>query len=198
MQWLHGSCGSCEHCRQSDESLCGDAALAGYTVDGTFQQYAIGKAAHVARLPQDCSLEAVAPILCAGLTVYKAIKESNARPGQQIAIAGAGGGLGVFALQYAKAMGLHPIAIDGGEEKEKVCVELGAQAYIDFLKSSDIVEDVKRAAGGHGPDAALLLAASEKPFRDATQYLKRKGTIVCVGLPANAFITAPVFDTVVR
>lgn len=189
---------SCEHCRQADESLCADAALAGYTVDGTFQQYAIGKAAHVARIPKDCDLESVAPILCAGLTVYKALKESNARPGQHVAIAGAGGGLGVFALQYARAMGLHPIAIDGGEEKEKICLDLGARSYVDFFKSPDIVEAVKQAAGGSGPDAALLLAASERPFQDASRYLKSKGTIVCVGLPANAFIKAPVFDTVVR
>lgn len=189
---------SCEHCRQADESLCSDAALAGYTVDGTFQQYAIGKAAHVARLPRDCDLEAVAPILCAGLTVYKALKASGARPGQHIAIAGAGGGLGVFALQYARAMGLHPVAIDGGEEKGRLCRELGAQAYVDFQKSGDVVGEVKAATGGAGPIAALLLAASEKPFEMASRYLKSKGTIVCVGLPANAFIKAPVFDTVVR
>lgn len=189
---------SCEHCRQSDESLCHDAALSGYTVDGSFQQYAVGKAAHVARLPKDCSLEAVAPILCAGLTVYKALKASHARPGQHVAIVGAGGGLGVFALQYARAMGLHPIAIDGGGEKGKICRALGAQAYIDFQQSSDMVGDVKRATDGAGPKAVLLLAASEKPFEQASKYVRSKGTIVCVGLPANAFIKASVFETVVR
>lgn len=190
---------TCEHCRQSDESLCESASLSGYTVDGSFQQYAVAKAAHVARLPKECDLAGVAPILCAGLTVYKALKESNARPGQQVAIAGAGGGLGVFALQYAKAMGLHPIAIDGGEEKGKVCMSLGAQAFVDFTTSGDVVEDVRRAThGGKGPDAALLLAASERPFEQASRYVKSKGTIVCVGLPADAYIKAPVFDTVVR
>lgn len=189
---------SCEHCRQSDESLCTEASLSGYTVDGSFQQYAVAKAAHVARIPQDCDLAGVAPILCAGLTVYKALKESNARPGMHVAIVGAGGGLGVFALQYAKAMGLHPIAIDGGPEKEKVCLDLGAQTYVDFLTSSDVVRDVKEASGGAGPNAVLLLAASERPFEQASKYVKSKGTIVCVGLPANAFLKAPVFDTVVR
>ncbi|KAF3760012.1 alcohol dehydrogenase 1 [Cryphonectria parasitica EP155] len=198
IKWLNGSCMSCEHCRQSDESLCDHASLSGYTVDGSFQQYAIGKAAHVARIPKDCDLEAVAPILCAGLTVYKALKESDARPGQHVAIAGAGGGLGVFALQYAAAMGLHPIAIDAGEEKRQVCLDLGAEAYIDFLQSKDIVEDVRKATDGSGPNAVLLLAASEKPFEQASRYVRSKGTIVCVGLPADAFIKAPVFDTVVR
>lgn len=191
---------SCEHCRQSDESLCSDASLSGYTVDGSFQQYAVAKAAHIARIPKECDLAGVSPILCAGLTVYKALKESNARPGQQIAIAGAGGGLGVFALQYAKAMGLHPIAIDGGEAKGEVCRKLGAQAFVDFSKAGvDVVEEVRKAShGGKGTDAALLLAASERPFEQASKYVKSKGTIVCVGLPANAFIKAPVFDTVVR
>lgn len=191
---------SCEHCRQSDESLCASASLSGYTVDGSFQQYAVAKAAHIARLPADCDLAGVAPILCAGLTVYKALKASGARPGQQVAIAGAGGGLGVFALQYARAMGLHPIAIDAGAAKGEVCRRLGAQAFVDFTKpGTDVVEEVRRATeGGHGPDAVLLLAASERPFAQASRYVKRKGTIVCVGLPADAYIKAPVFDTVVR
>lgn len=194
---------TCEHCRQSDESLCAAASLSGYTVDGSFQQYAVAKAAHVARLPRECDLAGVSPILCAGLTVYKALKTSGARPGQQVAIAGAAGGLGVFALQYAQAMGLHAIAIDGGEEKEKVCMSLGAEAFVDFTRrpggGDDVVGDVKRAThGGKGPDVALLLAASERPFEQASKYVKSKGTIVCVGLPADAYIKAPVFDTVVR
>ncbi len=199
IKWLNGSCMSCVQCRQSNESLCGEALLSGYTVDGSFQQYAIGKAAHVARIPKDCDLEAIAPVLCAGLTVYKALKESRARPGQHVAIVGAGGGLGSFALQYAKAMGLHTIAIDGGEDKGRVCAELGAGTYIDFTKSKDIVADVRKAsADGLGPDAVLLLAVSEQPFQQASQYVRSKGTIVCVGLPANAFIKAPVLDTVTR
>ncbi|KAF4963057.1 hypothetical protein FSARC_8909 [Fusarium sarcochroum] len=198
LKWLHGSCMSCEQCRQSNESLCSDAALSGYTVDGSFQQYAVGKAAHVARIPKDCDLAGVAPILCAGLTVYKALKSSGVRPGQSVVIAGAGGGLGTFAIQYAKAMGLRVTALDGGEEKRKVCTELGADTFVDFKTSEDIVGDIKKATGGLGPDGVLLLAASEKPFQQASQYVKSKGTIVCVGLPANAFVKAPVFDTVVR
>ncbi|KAM5354440.1 hypothetical protein ACJ41O_001089 [Fusarium nematophilum] len=198
IKWLHGSCMSCEQCRQSNESLCSSASLSGYTVDGSFQQYAVGKAAHVARIPKECDLAAVAPILCAGLTVYKALKSSGARPGQHVAIAGAGGGLGVFAIQYAKAMGLHVTALDGGDEKRKVCMDLGADTFVDFKTSPDVVSEIQNASGGLGPDAVLLLAASEKPFQEASQYVKSKGTIVCVGLPANAFVKAPVFDTVVR
>ncbi|KAI1804350.1 alcohol dehydrogenase [Daldinia bambusicola] len=199
IKWLNGSCLTCSFCQQSDESLCPDALLSGYTVDGSFQQYAIGKAAHVARIPKDVSLEAVSPILCAGLTVYKALKESGARPGQQVAIVGAGGGLGSLAIQYAKAMGLHTIAIDGGEEKGQLCKSLGAEDYIDFTKSKNVVADVKAATGdGFGPHAVLLLAVSEGPFQQASEYVRSRGSIVAVGMPAGAYLKAPVFDTVVR
>jgi len=127
IKWLNSSCLACEFCKTADEPLCADAQLSGYTVDGTFQQYAIGKAAHVTKLPKDVPLDGVAPILCAGITAYKGLKESGARPGQTVAIVGAGGGLGSLAMQYAKAMGLRVVAIDGGDEKRSMCEELGAE-----------------------------------------------------------------------
>ena len=104
-----------------------------------------------------------------------------------------------MAVQYARAMGLHPIAIDGGAEKEKMCKELGAVAYVDFMTSKNIVEDVKKVTPeGYGPEAVILLAVNEKPFQQAAEYVRPKGTIVCIGLPANAFFRASVFDTVTR
>ncbi|GAP91071.1 putative alcohol dehydrogenase 1 [Rosellinia necatrix] len=199
IKWLNGSCMSCSFCRTSAEPLCPTPDLSGYTVDGSFQQYAVAKAAHVARIPKECDLEAIAPILCAGLTVYKGLKESGARPGEFVAVVGAGGGLGSMALQYARAMGLHTIAIDGGPEKGDMCRALGAEAYVDFTTSKNIVEDVKKATPeGYGPHAVLLLAVNEKPFQQASEYVRPQGTIVCVGLPANAYLRAPVFDTVTR
>jgi propanol-preferring alcohol dehydrogenase len=96
-------------------------------------------------------------------------------------------------------MGIHAIAIDGGEEKEKMCMELGAQKFIDFTKSQNLIADVKASTpDGLGPHAALLVAAAEKPFSQATQYIRSRGTVVCIGLPAGAQFSAPVFDTVVR
>ncbi|KAF3766517.1 hypothetical protein M406DRAFT_106275 [Cryphonectria parasitica EP155] len=199
IKWLNGSCLSCSFCMTADEPLCAEASLSGYTVDGSFQQYAVAKAAHVARISKNVSLEAVAPVLCAGITVYKGIKESGVRPGQWIAIAGAGGGLGNMALQYCKAMGIHTVAIDGGEEKKEATAALGASAYVDFFTSKDLVADVKAATpDGLGPHAAILLAVSEKPFQQAADYVRPRGTVVCIGLPANARISAPVFETVVR
>ncbi|KAL8945864.1 MAG: hypothetical protein Q9222_007656 [Ikaeria aurantiellina] len=198
IKWLNGSCLSCSFCQQSDEPLCPKALLSGYTVDGTFQQYAIGKAAHVARIPKEVPLDAVAPVLCAGITVYKGLKESGVRPGETVAIVGAGGGLGSLACQFAKAMGLKIIAIDGGDEKEKMCKELGAQTFVDFAKSGNLVKDVQAATeDGTGPHAVLLVAVNEKPFQQAAEYVRPRGTVVAVGLPAGAFLKAPVFETVI-
>jgi propanol-preferring alcohol dehydrogenase len=199
VKWLNGSCLSCAFCRVADEPLCPHALLSGYTVDGTFQQYAIAKAAHVARIPKECSLEAVAPVLCAGITVYKGLKESGARPGEYVAIVGAGGGLGSLAIQYAVAMGLVPIAIDAGDEKEKMCKDLGAASFVDFSKTDNIVAAVRAATpDGLGPQAVLLLAVQERPFTQATEYVRSRGSVICIGLPAHAYLKAPVFDTVVR
>jgi len=199
IKWINGSCLQCSYCQRSDEQLCANATMSGYTVDGTFQQYAVAKAAIVARIPKECDLESISPILCAGITVYRGLKESGAKAGDSVAIVGAGGGLGSIALQYAKAMGLHAIAIDGGEEKNKLCKKLGATAFVDFMKSKDIVADVKAATpDGQGPAAALLVAVQEKPFQQAAQYVRSKGVVVCIGLPADAKISNPVFDTVIR
>ncbi|PHH89449.1 hypothetical protein CDD83_6035 [Cordyceps sp. RAO-2017] len=199
IKWLNNSCLSCSFCMQGDEPLCPRALLSGYTADGTFQQYAISKAAHVTPIPKDCDLVSVAPILCAGLTVYKGLKESNARPGQYVVIVGAGGGLGSLAIQFARAMGLHVVAVDGGEEKGTFCKSLGANAYVDYISSKDIVADIKATTPDNlGPHAAILIAVQEKPFQQATQYVRSRGVIVCIGMPAGAHLKAPVFDTVVR
>lgn len=199
IKWLNGCCLSCSFCLNGDEPLCPEAMLSGYTVDGTFQQYAAGKAMHLTRIPKDCDLPSIAPILCAGLTVYKGLKESGADPAQFVAIVGAGGGLGSLAIQYAKAMGFRTIAVDGGDQKGEFCKTLGADAYVDFTKSEDLVKDIKSATNdGLGPHAALLLTAKEEPFRQASQYVRSRGCIVCIGMPKDAQVKAPVFDLVVR
>lgn len=173
-KWINGTCLHCSFCQQADEPLCAKALLSGYTVDGTFQEYCIAKAAHVARIPKDCDLKAIAPILCAGITVYKGLKESGARPGQTVAIVGAGGGLGSFAIQYAKAMGLEVIAIDAGDEKKTMTMELGAKAYVDFITSKDLVGDIKAVTeDGLGPHAVLLVAVGEGPFQQAAEVRSR-------------------------
>ncbi|KAI9694061.1 MAG: alcohol dehydrogenase [Bathelium mastoideum] len=199
VKWINGTCLACDFCQQADEPLCPKALLSGYTVDGSFQQYAIAKAAHVARIPKDVPLDGVAPVLCAGITVYKGLKESGVRAGQTVAIVGAGGGLGSLAQQYAKAMGIQVIAIDTGDEKKKMCEELGSRAFVDFAKSDNVVKDVQAATeDGLGPHAVILVAVSEKPFQQAAEYVRPRGTVVCIGLPAGAKLSAPVFESVIK
>jgi len=199
VKWLNDSCLSCTFCMQADEPLCLTPKLSGYTVDGSFQQYCIASAKHVAHIPEGVPLDAISPIICAGITVYKGLKESGARPGQTVAIVGAGGGLGSLACQYAKAMGLKFIGIDGGEEKETMVKGMGAEAFIDFTKSSDLTKDVRAATSdGLGPHAVILVAVNEKPFQQAAEYVRPRGTVIVIGLPAGAFIRAPVFESVLK
>lgn len=153
----------------------------------------------MARLHKDIPLDAVAPVLCAGITVYKGLKESGVRPGQTVAIVGAGGGLGSLAQQYAVAMGLKVIAIDTGDEKAKMSKELGASSFVDFAKSKDVVKDVQAATeDGLGPHAVILVAVNEKPFQQAAEYVRPRGVVVCIGLPAGAYLRAPVFESVIK
>ena len=129
----------------------------------------------------------MAPILCAGITVYKGLKESGARPGETVAIVGAGGGLGSLAQQYAKVMGLRTIAIDSGEEKRKICHELGSYAFVDFGTSQNVVKDVQAATeDGLGPHAVLLVAVNEKPFQQAAE--------VCPSPPNTGYETSANFQ----
>jgi len=199
VKWLNDSCLSCTFCQQADEPLCLTPKLSGYTVDGSFQQFCVASAKHVAKIPEGVPLDEVAPILCAGITVYKGLKESGVRPGQSVAIVGAGGGLGSLAQQYAKAMGLEVIAIDSGAEKQALSEKMGARCFIDFAKSSDITKDVRAATkDGLGPHAVILVAVNEKPFQQAAEYVRPRGTVVVIGLPAGAHIRAPVFESVLK
>ncbi|MBE3047505.1 zinc-dependent alcohol dehydrogenase [Candidatus Bathyarchaeota archaeon] len=199
VKWLNSSCLSCTFCVSANEPLCPHAEFSGYTVDGTFQEYVVVDASHVARLPKGTDLAAVAPILCAGLTVYKALKVSEARPGQYVTIVGAGGGLGSLAVQYAKAMGLQAIGIDAGPEKGESCKKLGAASYVDFTTSKSVVNDVKAAThDGLGSHGVILMTEQDKPFQQAMQYVRSHGTVVCIGMPPGTSVSLPVFDTVTR
>src|SRR5262250_3338751 len=115
--WLHSACGHCEFCRSGWETLCLEQKNSGYSVNGSFAQYALARAEYVGRIPKNLPFVDAAPILCAGVTTYKALKETRTRPGEWVVISGAGGGLGHVAIQYAKAMGLHVAAVDLGPDK---------------------------------------------------------------------------------
>lgn len=197
VKWLNGSCLSCEYCQKSAESNCAEADLSGYTHDGSFQQYATADAIQAARIPKGTDLAEVSPILCAGITVYKALKTAALEAGQWVAISGAAGGLGSLAVQYAKAMGYRVIAIDGGEDKGKFVKELGAEYFVDFTKTKDVVKEIQTATNG-GPHGVINVSVSEAAVNQSAQYVRPTGTVVLVGLPAGAKISAPIFDSVVK
>jgi len=131
--------------------------------------------------------EEAGPIMCGGVTAYTACKRSAVKPGQWIVIPGAGGGLGHFAVQYAKCMGMRVIAIDGGDEKRDLCKKLGAEAYIDFKTAEDIPAEVMKITklGAHG---VLVIAPTKEAYDMAPNFLRPGGTMVGVGLPADASV----------
>lgn len=197
IKWLNGSCMNCEYCELSNESNCPDADLSGYTHDGSFQQYATADAVQAAKIPAGTDLAQVAPILCAGVTVYKALKSANLRAGEWVAISGACGGLGSLAIQYATAMGYRVLGIDGGDEKAKLFKELGGEHFVDFTKTKDIEGDIIKATNG-GAHGVINVSVSEAAIEASTRYVRANGTVVLVGLPAGAVCKSEVFSHVVK
>ena len=192
--WLHDACGSCEYCITGWETLCEQQNDSGYSVNGSFAEYAIGHADYVGRLPDDADYVQIAPILCAGVTTYKGLKETDAKPGEWVAISGIGG-LGHVAVQYAKAMGFKVVALDVAADKLALARELGADVAIN-ARDEDAVEQVMTATGG-GAHGMLVTAVSPPAFSQALHMVRRKGTVAMVGLPPGEFPT-PIFDVVLK
>ncbi|KDR79982.1 hypothetical protein GALMADRAFT_242163 [Galerina marginata CBS 339.88] len=198
VKWIAYSCLNCEQCRKGLEQNCAQVKLSGYNVDGTFSEYLVSWVNVVTPIPDSLESNAAAAILCAGVTVYRALKYSQTSPGDWVVIPGAGGGLGHLAVQYAKYMGLRVVAIDGGEEKHKLVMELGADHWIDFTQTKDIVADIKKATGGLGPHAAVVTTASSSGYTQAVDYLREGGHLMAVGLPAKATLDASIFFLVFK
>ncbi|KAF8190619.1 hypothetical protein K438DRAFT_1970919 [Mycena galopus ATCC 62051] len=195
IKWTAKACLRCGLCRTGGESCCPMALTLshGYGIDGSFADFALSYVDYVTPIPQNLDSAAATPLLCAGLTIYKALKVTNAKVGDWVAIPGAGGGLGHLGIQYAVAMGLRVVAIDTGDVKRDLCLSLGAERWIDFKKSEDLVKEVKEATGGEGPHAAVVAASNVGPLDQAVLYLRPKGTLVAVGLPSGApVLTVPI------
>lgn len=195
--WLHDACGQCEFCQTGWETLCEAQHNTGYSVNGTFAEYAVAPAAYVGRLPKaitEAQMVPMAPILCAGVTTYKGLKETEARPGQWVAISGIGG-LGHIAVQYAKAMGLKIVAVDVGQDKLDLALELGADLAVN-ARDADAAQRIVEATGG-GAHGVLVTAVSVPAFAQALAMVRRKGTVAMVGLPPGEFPT-PIFDVVLK
>lgn len=191
--WLYSACGCCEYCMTGWETLCEQQQNGGYSVDGGYAEYVIADARYVGRFPFGINFIEMAPLICAGVTVYKGLKETEAKPGQWVAISGIGG-LGHLAVQYAKAMGLRVAAIDIDEEKLQLARELGASLTVNAMQQDPGAFLKKETRGMHG---VLVTAVSPTAFRQGLSALRRKGTLSLNGLPPGNF-DLPIFETVLN
>jgi propanol-preferring alcohol dehydrogenase len=191
--WLHTACGRCEHCVGGWETLCESQQMTGYTVDGGYAEYVACDANYVGELPDGLDFGPAAPVLCAGVTVYKGLKELEAKPGDWIAVSGIGG-LGHMAVQYAKAMGLHVVAVDVHDDKLKLARDLGADLTFNAVDDDPVGELQSQMGGVNG---VLVTAVSNSAFSQAVGMLRRRGFMSLVGLPPGDF-PLPIFEIVLK
>ncbi|CBA31158.1 Alcohol dehydrogenase [Cronobacter turicensis z3032] len=189
--WLYSACGHCEHCLSGWETLCHGQQNSGYSVNGTFAEYCLADANYVGILPDNVEFTSIAPILCAGVTVYKGLKMTDTKPGDWVVISGIGG-LGHLAIQYANAMGLNVAAVDIDKDKLEFAKRLGAQVVANALEVDPGSYFHDTFGGAHG---VLVTAVSPKAFAQATTMMRRGGTMVLNGLPPGKFDLS-IFDMV--
>lgn len=191
LPWLGYACGDCRYCNSGRETLCEKQLNTGYSIDGGFAELAVGYARHVVRVPDAVDSLDAAPLTCAGVTTYKAVKESGARSSDNVAVFGAGG-LGHLAIQYARITGASVIAVDLNEKRLDSARELGAEHLVNAAQE-DPVEVIQKLGGA---DVAIATAVSPVAFEQAMGSLARGGRLVCVGLPAENELRVPIFQTV--
>jgi propanol-preferring alcohol dehydrogenase len=191
--WLHTSCGHCEGCITGWETLCDQQQMTGYTVNGGYADYVLADPGYVGHLPANVGFTEIAPILCAGVTVYKGLKVLDCKPGDWVVISGIGG-LGHVAVQYAKAMGLHVAAVDVGDDKLALARQLGADMTVNAATQDPVQVIQKELRGAQG---VLVTAVSRAAFGQALGMLHKRGTMSMVGLPPGDF-PLPIFDMVLN
>ncbi len=189
--WLGSACGHCQHCIAGWETLCEAQQNSGYSVDGAFAEYAVADDRYVVSVPDPITSFDAAPLTCAGVTTFKAIKVSRLQPGETAVIFGIGG-LGHLALQYARVAGARVIAVDVEDAKLDLARELGA----DYTVNARVVDPIRAIADLGGADVAVSLAAAPRAFEQAFGSLRRGGRLVCVALPADDRMSISIFDTV--
>jgi alcohol dehydrogenase, propanol-preferring len=191
--WLGYACGYCRYCVAGWETLCELQQNSGYSVDGAFAEYAIADDRYVVDVPEEVSSFDAAPLTCAGVTTFKAIKVAGLRPGETASVVGIGG-LGHLALQYAHVLGARVIAIDVEDAKLDLARALGA----DYTVNARTTDPGEAIAEYGGVDVAVVTAASPRTFEQAYASLRRGGRLACVGLPAEDKMTVSIFDTVLN
>ena len=190
--WLYSACGHCEFCLAAQEPVCAEAQFGGYTKNGGFAEYIVADPNYVAHIPKGLAARDAAPLICAGITSYKGLKETQARPGQWVVVSGIGG-LGHLGVQYAKAMGLQVCAVDIDEGKLEHARRLGADAVVN-ARTGDPVAAVRKLTDG-GAHGVLITAPSLPAFKQGVGMTRKHGTCVLVGIPPGDFPT-PLFDVV--
>ena len=193
LPWLGYACGTCEYCVSGWETLCPNQQMMGYTMDGGMAEYAKAFAKYVVKVPYGISPAAASPLTCAGVTTYKAVKVAGTRSSDLVAVFGIGG-LGHLAVQYAAIAGGRVIAVDLSDEKLELARSLGAEFTINAAKE-DVVARIQELGGAN---QAISTAVSPKAFEQAYGSLRRRGTLVFVGLPKDNFIKLPIFETVLQ
>lgn len=181
--WFFEGCGRCEYCTTGRETLCRRVKNAGYTVDGGMSEYAVVTADYAVKVPEGLDPAQASSITCAGVTTYKAIKESHVKPGEWIVIFGVGG-LGNLAVQYAKKVfNAHVIAVDINPDKLALAKEVGADLVVNINDVNDVAGYIQEKTGGcHG---AVVTAVSKVAFNQAVDSVRAGGTVVAVGLPSE-------------
>ena len=192
LPWLGYACGDCRYCNSGRETLCESQLNMGYAINGGFAEYTVGYARHVVKVPDGIDPADAAPLTCAGVTTYKAVKMADIpSPASLVAVFGAGG-LGHLAIQYARIIGASVVAVDTNAARLESALELGAE-HVVHAGEQDVVAAIKALGGA---DAAISTAVNPIAFEQAHSSLARGGTLVCVGLPAKNGMEVPIFETV--
>jgi len=190
IKWIAYACGACAPCMEGRDAICFSQKISGYYYPGTFQQYAIAPAHYVTPIPDALSSQDAAPLLCAGITTYSALRKCGAQSGQWVVIAGAGGGLGHLACQIgSRGMAYRILGIDHGS-KEQLVKDCGAEAFLDITKYDDntLEQEVKKITGGLGASAVIVCTGSNKAYAQAFTLLRFGGTLVAVGIPEGELV----------
>jgi propanol-preferring alcohol dehydrogenase len=185
--WVNWTCGECDFCRAGNENLCVKQKITGVTVDGGYAEFVKVPASHATRIPDGLSAVDAAPLFCAGVTVYRALKHANIQPGQRLAVFGVGG-LGHLAVQIGLGLGAIVTAIDVFDEKLAYAKSLGASAALNAA-TVNVVKELRRAGGVH---TALVTSASKKAYDTAFLCVRPTGMLLAVGLPSESLCFPPI------
>ena len=185
--WVYWTCGECEFCKEGNENLCSKQKITGVTVDGGYAEYFTAPASHALKIPDGLSSAEAAPLFCAGVTVYRALKQSGISSGQRLAIFGLGG-LGHLAVQIGREFGAEVTAVDISDEKLARAKFLGAAKALNN-STGDAVKEIRKAGGAH---VALVCSAAKVAYDAAFNSVRPTGTLLAVGLPAESICFPPI------